>query len=30
MFDTTRVAAFAQVALKVNGTELASLMCCRM
>jgi hypothetical protein len=30
MFDMMRVATFRQVAFKVNGTELASLMCCRM
>jgi hypothetical protein len=29
MFDTTRVATF-EVASKLNGTELASLLCCRM
>ncbi len=30
MFDMMRVAAFGQVASKMNGTELAFLTCCRM
>ncbi|CAD7050453.1 hypothetical protein REJC140_01641 [Pseudorhizobium endolithicum] len=30
MFEMTPVATFRQVAFNVNGTELASLMCCRM